>query len=209
MNNEWNRKIYKVWAPVYDVFFNQGMFIKARQKVFQDVVFKKEEKILFAGVGTGADLRYLPSFPVEVTAVDYSQEMLEKAKEKYVDQDIHFIQMDAQHLEFQEDMFDTIIASLILSVVPDPNQMIKEMARVLKPGGKIIIFDKFVPKDKGLSFGQKVVSPLIRLLGTDISVSFENLFQTIAGPCVVTKDNEVMMNGIYRHIVLEKKLHEV
>lgn len=56
MNNQWNKKIYKLWSPVYDLFFNKGPFLQARKKIFQDMTFTKNQKILFVGVGTGADL---------------------------------------------------------------------------------------------------------------------------------------------------------
>ncbi|MED2971849.1 class I SAM-dependent methyltransferase [Fictibacillus sp. B-59209] len=207
MNNGWNRKIYKVWSPFYDLFFNQGMFLRARQEVFNDAQFQKDDKILFAGVGTGADLKFLHSFSVDVTAIDYSAAMLNKAKENYANEEITYHQMDAQNLEFEEQSFDCVVASLILSVVPDPNLTIMEMVRVLKPKGQLIIFDKFLLKNKKLSFGKKAMKPFIALLGTDISVSFETLFKTISNDCVIKKDKEVMMNGMYRHIVIQKKNH--
>jgi phosphatidylethanolamine/phosphatidyl-N-methylethanolamine N-methyltransferase len=205
MNNTWNQFIYKIWAPFYDKIFNTGMFLKARQNVFMDVQFKPAEKVLFAGVGTGADLAFLPSFPIEVYAIDYSREMLKKCKNNYSNQGITFIRMDAQELSFEENTFDKVIAGLILSVVPHPEKALKEMLRVLKPGGQIIIFDKFLPKDKRLSIGKSVLKPIIRALGTDISVSFEKLAESTCNESIVKKDVPIMLNGMYRYIVLEKK----
>ena len=61
MNNAWNKVIYKIWSPVYDKFFNSGAFLNARTQIFQETHFNSKQKILFVGVGTGADLELQPS----------------------------------------------------------------------------------------------------------------------------------------------------
>nr|WP_235190107.1 class I SAM-dependent methyltransferase [Bacillus gaemokensis] len=68
--------------------------------------------------------------------------MLQKAKEKYPDNQVKFFHMDAQNPQF-----DIVVASLILSVIPDPKKVMREMIRVSKPKGHIVIFDKFAPED--------------------------------------------------------------
>ena len=103
---------------------------------------------------------------LKITAIDYSIEMLEKAERKFKDSSIQFLKMDAQDMGFTNNYFDVVVGSLILSVVPDADKCIKEMIRVLKPNGEIIIFDKFSPKDKELSPLKKAVRPLIKLLAT-------------------------------------------
>jgi phosphatidylethanolamine/phosphatidyl-N-methylethanolamine N-methyltransferase len=204
MNNAWNRFIYRLWTPFYNQFFNTGKFLEARKRVFSNVHFKPKETILFNGVGTGADLKYLPSFPVEVYAIDLSKEMLAKSKRTYPKRNITFIEMDAQALTFKDNTFDKIIANLILSVVPSPEKALKEMVRVLKPGGQIIIFDKFVHKGNRLSVGKKLLVPVIQLLGTDINVSFENLMTHLTNDCLIKRDVPLLFNGIYRYIIIEK-----
>ena len=72
--------------------------------------------------------------------------MLKKAKDKYKESTIQFLEMDAQNMSFEDHSFDVVIASLLLSVVPDAEKCFQEMARVLKREGIIILFDKFTNK---------------------------------------------------------------
>ncbi|MFP7731864.1 class I SAM-dependent methyltransferase [Priestia aryabhattai] len=204
MNNRWNQFIYKCWAPFYDVFFNNGMFYRARKKVFQDVYFTSEQRILFVGVGTGADLAFIPHENVNVTAIDYSSEMLQKAKEKYKNSSITFHQMDAQQLTFDSLSFDAVVASLVLSVVPDAEQALKEMTRVVKPKGTILIFDKFETKKKSAAFPKKIFRPFVKLLGTDIGLSFEHVFEASRAHLILKENSSVMLKGMYRKIILQK-----
>ena len=169
--------IYKLWSPIYDKLFNSGKFLEARKKIFQGKRFVENQNILFVGVGTGADLELISHEKLNITAIDFSNEMLEKAKVKFKDSSIQFFKMDAQNMSFKENQFDVVVGSLVLSVVPDADKCVKEMIRVVKPMGKIIIFDKFSPKGKNLSPLKKAIRPLIRLLGTDIGVNFETLYE--------------------------------
>jgi phosphatidylethanolamine/phosphatidyl-N-methylethanolamine N-methyltransferase len=204
MNNRWNERIYKLWSPIYDLFFNTGPFLRARIQVFQDVNFDKNLRILFVGVGTGADLELLNYRELNITAIDYSDEMLDKAREKFKDSPIQFIKMDAQNLDLSDQQFDLVVASLVLSVVPDPNQCLKEMIRVLKKGGEMIIFDKFTPKGKDLTPLKKVIRPIIRLLGTDIGLNFESLYENHKGTIFVKEDIPLIFDGMYRKILVTK-----
>ena len=88
MNNKWNRIIYKCWTPFYDLFFNRGVFYSARKQIFHEFPFGDGENVLFVGVGTGADLAFCPLEKINVVAIDYSKEMLEKAKNKYQNQNM-------------------------------------------------------------------------------------------------------------------------
>lgn len=179
------------------------MFYRARKKVFQDVHFTSEQRILFVGVGTGADLAFIPH-EVNVTAIDYSSEMLQKAKDKYKNPSITFQQMDAQQLTFSSLSFDVVVASLILSVVPDAEQALKEMTRVVKPKGTILIFDKFETKKKSAAFPKKIFRPFVKLLGTDIGLSFEHMFEASRANLILKENSSVMLKGMYRKIILQK-----
>lgn len=205
MNNHWNEIIYKIWSPIYDNLFNSGKFLEARKIIFQSEKFVENQDILFVGVGTGADLELIDHKKLNVTAIDYSNKMLEKAKVKFKDSSIQFLKMDAQDMSFQNHQFDIVVASLVLSVVPDADKCFKEIVRVLKPNGKIIIFDKFSPKGKKLSPLKKVIRPLIKLLGTDIGVNFETLYEKNKVALSVKEDSSAMFNGMYRKIVVIKK----
>lgn len=205
MNNRWNRLIYKGWSPIYERIFNSGMFLKARRHIFRDINLKQGSKVLLVGVGTGADLPYFLNRGYQITAIDYSLDMLNVAKERYKDSSINFLQMDAQHLAFEDDSFDFVVASLILSVVPDPKRSLIEIVRVLKKNCSFIVFDKFVPSDKKASIKQKILRPLIKFLGTDIGLDFYDLFKVVEDRSEIILDEKIMMNGLYRKIVGAKQ----
>lgn len=200
----WNKIIYKIGSSFYDKFFNTGIFLKTRKKIFQEVPFQSKQKILFVGIGTGADLEFINYVDYDITAIDYSPDMLNKARNKFKHSSIKFLEMDAQKMVFEEESFDYIVASLILSVVPDENKCFGEMIRVLKKDGRILIFDKFAPKDQKISLTKKLLRPFISMLGTDIGRSFEKLIIQNKQRIKVEKDNPVMLNGMYRYIEVIK-----
>ncbi|MGM7701820.1 class I SAM-dependent methyltransferase [Pseudalkalibacillus sp. Hm43] len=203
--DKWNRFVYKLWSPVYDKFFNTGQFLKARKEVFQDQRFHEGQEILFVGVGTGADLELINYEVMNITAIDYSNDMLNKAKTKFKGTSIEFLKMDAQDMSFPDHQFDVVVASLVLSVVPDTKRCLEEMVRVLKPQGTIIVFDKFAPKHKGLSFLKKALRPFIKLLGTDIGINFEKLYAVHKDGLLIREEEPLMFNGMYMKIILQKK----
>ena len=84
MNNRWNKFIYKIGSTIYDRLFNSGSFLKARKQLFsEDVLGKEHQRILFVGVGTGADLELINTEKYDITAIDYSEAMLSKARTNF------------------------------------------------------------------------------------------------------------------------------
>ncbi|MED4729752.1 class I SAM-dependent methyltransferase [Aneurinibacillus migulanus] len=205
MNNTWNKIIYKLWAPVYDLVFNSTLFLQARKTVFKNAPIPPGSRILFVGVGTGADLQLLTQENSTVTAIDISPDMLQQAKKKYGDsQLITFMEMDAQHMNFSDESFDIVIANLVVSVVPDPMLCMKEIIRVTRKEGHILIFDKFGPDDKKLSIRKKIIRPFVSILGTDIGRSFAEMVAPHLETVKQQENAPVLFNGMYRKILLQK-----
>ncbi|WP_336766101.1 class I SAM-dependent methyltransferase [Paenibacillus sp. USHLN196] len=204
MNNSWNKVIYRFWAPFYDYLFNSGPFLKARKKIFENLDIKPRSKILFVGVGTGADLQFIMGKDISVTAIDLSSEMLDKARNKYDAPNFTFTEMDAQDLAFSQESFDMVIANLILSVVPDPDQCFQEMIRVTRTGGRIVIFDKFAPPSQELPAIKKFLRPVVAMMGTDIGRHFEQIVKPYENHIRVEEDESALFNGMYRKIILRK-----
>lgn len=205
MNNEWNKIIYRVWSPFYDKFFNSGAFLKARKKLFEDVELHEGSKVLFVGVGTGADLAFIDPKKTEITAIDYSLDMLAKAQSRFQNCGIKFIEMDAQNLQFESESFDLVVGSLILSVVPDPDKTLQEMIRVTKGNGKLLLFDKFSPKNGKLSIGKRLVRPIISWFGTDIGLSFERTIEPYFDFIHIISDDPILFGNMYRKIKMVKR----
>ena len=125
------RKRYNRIAPMYN---SMDTMIKPtwREELLRDA----KGKVLEVGVGTGANLSHYPP-GLEIVGIDFSPRMLAYAQEQILSlpSNIQLQQMDAQHLEFPNDSFDTVVATCVFCSVPDPIQGLREIHRVLKPTG--------------------------------------------------------------------------
>ena len=202
MTNRWNQIIYRLWAPIYDSTVNH-LFMPGRKRALELLNLKAGERALIVGVGTGADLPLLPA-GIEVTGIDLSPEMLAKARLKLdrCPAFVKLIQGDAQAFLVKESSFDAVILNLILSVIPDGNACLQSSLRALKPGGRIVIFDKFLPEGKSISVGRRFVNLFSTLLGTDINRRLSDLTRDCA--CAITHAEPSIANGMYQIILLEK-----
>jgi phosphatidylethanolamine/phosphatidyl-N-methylethanolamine N-methyltransferase len=203
MNNRWNQFIYRLWAPVYDLMLNR-FFMPGRKRAMNLLNLGASERVLIVGVGTGADLPLLPA-GVDVTGIDLSPEMLAKARLKLdrCPASVKLIRGDAQALLVDEASFDAAILNLILSVIPDGNACLRSALRALKPGGRAVIFDKFLPEGKNPSLVRKFLNIFSTLFGTDINRRLSDLM--LDCPCEIIHNEPSIGGGMYR-VVLIKRL---
>ena len=202
MTNTWNQFIYRLWAPIYDVTVDR-FFMPGRRRAIDVLALRPGERVLIIGVGTGADLPLLPG-GVFVTGIDLSSEMLAQAKNKLPDcrATVDLIRGDAQCLLVSENSYDVAILNLILSVVPDGHACLQSTLRALKPGGRIVVFDKFQADNQKSSPLRNLLNLFSTLFGTDITRRFDLISQDC--PCIVEQDVPSLLNGVYRVIVLQK-----
>ncbi len=164
---------------------------------------KNEDKILFVGIGTGEDLRFIPE-GIGVTGVDITNEMLDIARKKARElglKEAKIINMDGQNLDFEEDTFDYVVLNLILSVI-NANKALKEAYRVLKPGGKVAVFDKFLDERKDPNILRRLLNSITRSLGTDINRRFSDMLDRVNLKVIEEKNS--ILGGRYRIIILQK-----
>ena len=202
MNNRWNRIIYRLWAPIYDSSAGH-FFAPGRRRAMQILDLQPGERLLLVGVGTGLDLPLLPQ-GVEAVGIDLSAAMLQRARAKLPlpGRNVSFIQGDAQQLLVGEGSFDAVLFNLILSVIPDGAACLRENLRALKPGGRVVIFDKFLPDNGQLSLGRRLLNLGSTFFGTDITRRFGDL----AGSCPITvlSNEPSLLRGAYRVIQIRK-----
>lgn len=202
MNNDNNLQIYQRWAPLYDLFF-APLFVRARQSLIEGLRPQPHEQWLIPGVGTGQDLDFFPPHCF-VVAGDLSPAMLAKAIARPTASRTIFHYGDAQHLPFAEAAFDGVLLSLLLSVAPDGQRTFQEAWRVLKPGGRMGIFDKFLPTQQTITPMRRAVGTLIRGLGTDPNRRFEDLIRGTTD-LEIAKQQPSLLAGQYQLIWLHKR----
>ena len=202
MNDERNQTIYQLWAPIYDKVM--GPFAgKARRHAIELLNLRVGKSVLLSGVGTGLDLPYLQA-GVRATGIDLSPAMLRKAQDKANGRDISLLEMNAQALDFPDDSFDAVVLNLILSVVPDGPVAFREAWRVLRPGGRAVIFDKFASEDGRISVLRRGVGKIISLFGTDPNRRLSEIMGT-PSDLTIERDEPSLLHGQYRIVLLRKQ----
>jgi len=164
---------YGRWAPVYDLVF--GPVFRRGRRAAIDVAERIGGRILEVGVGTGISL---PGYDKanRITGVDISEPMLDKARERVRALHLDHIEairvMDAEKMDFPDNSFDVVVAQYVITSVPNPEKALDEFARVVRPGGEIVITTR-VGAEKGLR-GQieKTLMPVTSRLGFRTEFAF-------------------------------------
>ena len=193
---------YTLFAPVYDKMVG-GVLDSIRQTSLERLKYAQHQSILINGIGSGLDIPYLPT--ADYTGSDITPAMLALAQKRSVSYDvpITLICADSQSLPFKDNSFDAIVMHLILAVVPKPESALKESSRVLKPGGKIYLLDKFIQPGK-LAIIRRMLNIVVRHIATRTDVVFENVLQHCPElKCV--SDTPALAGGWLRLLELEKR----
>ncbi len=199
----WNRLRYTAWAPVYDALTGAVGFTDARRRSIGRLNLARGDRVLLVGAGTGLDLEYLPA-GVEITAVDVTPAMLKRLQARAIRSgravSVHV--MDARRLEFPDDSFDAVVMHLILAVMPDPDLGLQEAERVLRPGGRIAVFDKFLRKGERASLKRRLVNLVAKPLFSDMNRRLEPLVAKTS--LHIDHDEPIAFGGVYRIATLVK-----
>ncbi|MCZ4268464.1 class I SAM-dependent methyltransferase [Rhodobacteraceae bacterium G21628-S1] len=197
---------YARWAPVYDRTFGAVTDVGRRRAV--SFINDRKGHVLEVGVGTGLSLpHYDPE--VRITGVDFSAEMLAKAQRKVdaldLQKRVDLQRMDARELAFENASFDTITAMHVLSVVPEPEKVMAEIARVLKPGGKVVITNHFA-KTTGVMAGlERVAAPMANLIGWHSDFKMDTILQEPS--LQIAELRKLPPLGMMTFLVLEKRVN--
>ena len=190
---------YTLLAPFYDAFLTAATR-GARKRSLAALADRPPRDVLLLGVGTGLDLPHLPT-QHRYVGIDLTVAMLKRARPRAAG--LHFIPLrgDVQRLPFHDASFDAAVLHLILAVVPAPTLCLAEAVRVLKPGGTLLVFDKFLRR--GETGWKRALNPLTRRVATRLDVVFEDVLDTVGGLDV--KSNEAALaSGWFRLIHLTK-----
>ncbi len=158
--------VYQKLASVYDFIFGPTLH-PGRMQAIQRMGIRPGDRVLEVGVGTGINAALYPR-DCSVTGIDLSSSMLEKARDRVARKDIRnvrLLEMDAADLKFTEGTFDIVYAPYLISVVPDPVAVAREMRRVCRPGGRIIFLNHFRSPKRLLAWIERAISPFTVHIG--------------------------------------------
>lgn len=199
--NALNRLRYSLWAPIYD---GLAAFLAAkRRRSVAVAAVQPGERLLILGAGTGLDLEWLPR-GAAVTAIDLTPAMLARLRRRAdrLGFPVEARIMDGQALEFPESSFDVVLLHLILAVIPDPVRCLGEVARVLGPGGRAVVFDKFIPDEGRVPLAVRCLAPVISFFGTEIDRRLGPILAP-SGLTIAHREN-AGFRGLYQIVRLEK-----
>lgn len=193
---------YTLLAPIYDALVSSPLD-NWRQTSLSRLKDTSGKSILINGIGSGLDIPYLPR-DARLVGSDITPAMLSRAKKRANEHkcDINLVCADSMQLPFENDSFDVIVMHLILAVVPEPERALQEASRVLKPGGNIFLFDKFLRPGE-LALGRRLLNLFIRHIATRTDVVFESVL-TKARDLALVDDQPALAQGWFRLIELRK-----
>jgi phosphatidylethanolamine/phosphatidyl-N-methylethanolamine N-methyltransferase len=180
LDREQIEKAYARWAPVYDLVFGT-VFERGRMAAIEAAekhCGATGGRILEVGVGTGISL---PDYSRvnRIVGIDISAPMLKRAQERVVEHKLSNVEalavMDAKHLAVPDASFDVVVAQYVITAVPDPEATLDDFARVLKPGGEIILVNHLGAKNGLRRVFEQGFSPLARRLGWSPEFPWERL----------------------------------
>jgi phosphatidylethanolamine/phosphatidyl-N-methylethanolamine N-methyltransferase len=166
IDNRTVARAYARWAPVYDFVF--GRVFAPGRAASSEAAERVGGRILDVGVGTGISLLdYQRSN--RIAAVDYSEPMLKQARRRVLEHELDNVEcvavMDAQILGFADGVFDVVLAQFVITTVPDPEAVLDEFVRVVRPGGEIILVNHIGAESGPRWLFERGFAPVARKLG--------------------------------------------
>jgi len=166
IENDFVEGVYDKLAKVYDVLFGPVLH-PGRLLALERMGIMTGDRVLEVGVGTGINAALYPH-DCHVTGIDFSASMLEKARSRVSRKGlshVRLMEMDAAHLKFPDESFDIVYAPYLVNCVSDPLKVVREMRRVCKPNGKIVILNHFRSANPLFSRMDRALSPLTVHIG--------------------------------------------
>jgi phosphatidylethanolamine/phosphatidyl-N-methylethanolamine N-methyltransferase len=193
---------YTLIAPFYDLVVGRAS-ARSRAQSLAELRSESDLRVLINGVGTGLDFPHLAPAQRYI-GLDLTRAMLDRAKMRAHGLNLALVQGDALELPFSDRCFDDVVLHLILAVVPDPVRCLKETARVLKSGGRVLIFDKFLRPDEP-AWLRRVLSPYTSRIATRLDVVLEDVLAKVP-QLKLESDEPALFGGWFRRIKLVNAL---
>ena len=166
VENDSVARVYENIAWAYDFLFGPALH-PGRLDAIQRMRIKPGDRVLEVGIGTGINASLYPR-DCSVTGIDLSAPMLEKARDRVARKGVHNVRllaMDAADMKLADNSFDIVYAPYLISVVPDPVAVVREMRRVCRPGGRIVILNHFRSRSRIGARLERLIAPFTLYLG--------------------------------------------
>jgi phosphatidylethanolamine/phosphatidyl-N-methylethanolamine N-methyltransferase len=166
VENDFVTDVYEKLASVYDFTFGPTLH-PGRVQAIQHMGIAAGDRVLEVGVGTGINAALYPR-DCAVTGIDLSAPMLEKARDRIARKglrNVRVMTMDAANMKFADDSFDIVYAPYLISVVPDPVAVAREMSRVCRKGGRVVILNHFRSANRVVAAVERAMSPFTVHIG--------------------------------------------
>ena len=166
VENSFVEAVYAKISSFYGLLYGPTLH-PGRLEAMRRLPIKSGDNILEVGVGSGINACLFPR-DCFVTGIDFSSKMLEKASKRIKTRgvrNVELLQMDGAALDFPDNTFDLVYAPYVISVVPDPVKVAREMHRVCRVGGHIVVLNHFRSENRILSSAEKFISPLTVHIG--------------------------------------------
>jgi len=190
---------YALFAPAYDLLLRR-VSASARRRSLAQLPRQDGQRVLLAGVGTGLDVPYLPANN-DYVGIDLTRAML--ARVPASPSPLALVQANAMRLPFADESFDCAVMHLIVAVVPEPSRCLAEAARVLKPGGTLLVLDKFLRPGQAAPL-RRALNLITRAIATRLDVVWEELAAAVP-QIEVHSDEPALAGGWFRLIRATKR----
>ncbi|MFQ5579714.1 MAG: class I SAM-dependent methyltransferase [Nitrospiria bacterium] len=198
---EW---FYGTFSSLHDLVYGP-LFHQSRRYAVNVLDAGEGERVLDVGVGTGLNLPHFPK-SCQIVGIDFCAPMLARAKNRLARRqmtNVSLLRMDAMRMTFADNTFDSVFAGMLITTVSDPDQVISEIIRVCKPGGKIVMFNHFQNRNRFISAFEKVFSPVGKRLGFCPDLELGGILE--GKPLMVTEKKSVKPLNLWKVVTCINK----